>query len=285
MLSVIIPCFNSNVNLIKIISLLANVNDIKIIIVDDHGNEDASLIEMNLPNLIIHRLPENMGAGAARNFGITLTDTPYVTFVDADDLILVDKINDAITTIKSNNDIDIFYFFPLSHKLNGSEGTRSDRYQRLINQYLSFSDESIRYKFHVPWSKIFKRQLLLDNRIFFDEISASNDVIFSLKCGMAAKKIAVSNQAFYSVLEHDSGLTGFDTLNRLKDRMDVVVRYNTILYGKGKGNYSISLLPLLWRLCKVDFIVLIKYVICGKYSLLRDIIPSTKSMINFYKFK
>ena len=58
------------------------------IIVVDNGSTDGSgkiATGFNDSRLIIHRLKENIGVSNARNKGVELSSSPYITFLDADD--------------------------------------------------------------------------------------------------------------------------------------------------------------------------------------------------------
>jgi len=279
-LSIIIPTHNSNENLSVLIKALSVIekDKLEIIIVDDCGDEDASVFHHEEKSIFVTRLHENKGAGFARNVGLSSAKGEYVTFVDADDALNVTNLTSILAAIKPLHGRDIFYFSPQSHKPDGSSGRRNQRYKDLIDLYLLNKDESLRYRFHVPWSKIYNRAFLTKENILFDEVIASNDVIFSLKTGLRAKKIFVSEQSFYSVQEHTSGLTVQDTLERLKARLDVVVRYNTLLGLNGRKDFRICLLPLLLRVFKTKKSYLLKYLLLGDYIFLRDIIPTIKTL-------
>src|SRR5262245_28003536 len=59
----------------------------QVIVVDDASTDDTSgLVERAFGRRVqVYRLPENVGAGAARNFGIGKASGKYVAFLDADD--------------------------------------------------------------------------------------------------------------------------------------------------------------------------------------------------------
>jgi glycosyltransferase involved in cell wall biosynthesis len=81
-----------------------------IVYVIDDGSTDNSL--MNLADINDDRLhiikQKNQGPGVARNKGLSLTNTPYVTFIDADDTWHEDFIKDAVTALQNNVQCDLF---------------------------------------------------------------------------------------------------------------------------------------------------------------------------------
>lgn len=277
MLSIIIPAYNSNSNLQRLLPLISNKKLYEVIIVDDHGQESVDdIVCGSQSNVIVRRLESNMGAGAARNVGLSLATRDYLAFFDADDMIDEPALCVLLESILASGKLnDIYFYSPKSHKPDGSMGTRSERYSKLVSSYISEGDKAIRYKFHVPWSKIYKRKFVIENGLTFDTVSASNDVMFSLNAGIRANEISVSNQSYYSVQEHDTGLTVNDNVSRLNDRLNVVIRYNKTLVCAGQGKYRISIAPLLIRLLKLDILSFVNYLIAFKFDFFRDLVPSS----------
>ena len=277
MLSIIIPAYNSNDNLKQLLPLISNNDLYEVIIVDDHGQELVDeVVESSQSNVVVKRLESNLGAGAARNIGLGLATRDYVAFFDADDMVNETVLSRLLYSISESEPVkDIYFFSPKSHKPDGSKGSRSNRYSQLVSLYIDDGDQAIRYKFHVPWSKIYRRKFIIDHSLSFDEISASNDAMFSLKAGIKAKSISVSEQSYYSVQEHNSGLTVNDSVSRLRDRLGVVIRYNQELVSVGQNKYRISIFPLLIRLFKLDIRSSLSYLKAFEFSLVRDLIPSS----------
>ncbi|WP_412458344.1 glycosyltransferase [Salinivibrio kushneri] len=267
----------------NLIPIFSNKDLYEVIIIDDSGKENVNdAVDSNQSNLLVKRFESNRGAGAARNIGLDLASRDYVTFVDADDEVDEKILRTFLHEIESmSSSYDIYFFSPQSHKVDGSEGSRSVRYSRLVKSYISDGCDAIRYKFHVPWSKIYRRKFIKQNCLSFDEVSASNDVMFSLKTGIHAKDIFVSERTFYSVKEHNSGLTVEDSIPRLLDRLGVVIRYNEELGKHGEGKYRISIIPLLIRLYKKQPRSCFKYLAAFRFKIIRDCIPSFFMIKNY----
>lgn len=91
LLTVVVPVYNVEKYLGECLDSLLNqtVTDHKIIIVND-GTKDSSgeiakAYAAKYPDMIHYVEQENKGLGAARNTGLALVDTEYVTFLDSDD--------------------------------------------------------------------------------------------------------------------------------------------------------------------------------------------------------
>lgn len=95
LVSVIIPNYNSIKFIEETLECLINqtYKNLEIIVVDD-GSTDSSfefISNLNIPNI---KLVRNLskGACAARNYGLRLATGDYIQFLDADDVLDLDKI-------------------------------------------------------------------------------------------------------------------------------------------------------------------------------------------------
>lgn len=104
---VIIPVHNSEKFLLECLTSVENqtYRNIHLIIIDD-GSSDSSQNIIELFKKTSHLeitlvFNENArGVSEARNQGLDVAKGPYVTFVDSDDVLLKDHINDLVQTIK-----------------------------------------------------------------------------------------------------------------------------------------------------------------------------------------
>ncbi|NIY92602.1 glycosyltransferase [Vibrio diazotrophicus] len=254
-LSIIIPTYNSNDNLSTLVNKLLQIDNIEVIVVDDCGCQNVFDIFFENSRLKLIRLPSNSGAGIARNRGLKAATGRFTCFFDADDDVFVDELS-KIVKLLDDYSFDVVFFPPISHDQTGKLSKRHMSYQRLVDDYLNKGSEEILYKYHVPWSKIYRTQFLFENQLEFEPVSASNDVMFSLKSSMAAKSINVIDKTFYSVLSHSGSLTRLDTIQRLRDRIFVAYRYNRLLKSLGKYHFRTCVTPLFFRLLKLDINVL-----------------------------
>jgi glycosyltransferase involved in cell wall biosynthesis len=89
-----IPAYNSHKTITDTLSSISTFVDIEqasIIIVDDASTETYNqLIQSFLPRLDIQlvRLANQSGPGVARNKVLELCQTPYITFIDSDDIFI-----------------------------------------------------------------------------------------------------------------------------------------------------------------------------------------------------
>ena len=111
MISVIIPCYNSERYLLDCLKSVLNQNfkDFEIICIDD-GSTDSThkilkLFQKNHPDLIKVFQLNRGGASKARNFGLEHAKGEFIQFLDSDDVILPEKFSKQIKGF--NEEIDM----------------------------------------------------------------------------------------------------------------------------------------------------------------------------------
>ena len=105
LVSVIIPCYNVAPYLKECLdSVLAQTYEpLEIVCVDNNSSDNTKEVLDQLRdshNLIIDE-EKNPGACAARNKGLAVCKGEWVQFLDADDLLLADKIETQINAINN----------------------------------------------------------------------------------------------------------------------------------------------------------------------------------------
>ncbi|MFB4163891.1 glycosyltransferase [Alteribacillus sp. JSM 102045] len=216
-LSIIIPHYNSSDSLDKLIETIPLSQEIQIIIIDDNsdGIHKRNLFRIKEKNF--HRYIEfykndisNRSAGSCRNIGINHVKGKWILFADADDYFVEGFYEILSEYFNTNN--DVVFFTPTS--VESQTGNLSDRHEtleRIISNYIQKQDNEselfLRYKFFVPWSKLINTNFLEKNKIDFDEVIASNDVMFSTKVGHYMEKFVTSQKIIYCVTRNRGSLS------------------------------------------------------------------------------
>jgi glycosyltransferase involved in cell wall biosynthesis len=106
LVSVIIPLFNGQDFLAECINSVVNqtYSNLEIIIVDNGSSDDFLKIlhQFNDHRIILLKTPNN-GACAARNFGYKNSTGDYIQFLDCDDYISLNKIEEQIRILKHSD--------------------------------------------------------------------------------------------------------------------------------------------------------------------------------------
>lgn len=105
-LSIIIPTYNTNLYLIKLLQKLQEqmIDGVEVIVVDDYSDNPLKLEFPNWCKFI--QLEQNSGgASRPRNIGLDLAAGEYITFIDSDDMITDNYISKILKAIEKKPDI------------------------------------------------------------------------------------------------------------------------------------------------------------------------------------
>jgi len=111
--SVIIPTYNRAHCIMRSIQSVLNQSYPihEIIIADDcsSDNTESLINELDNPLVKYYRLPENRGAGGARNYGVLQATGDWIAFHDSDDEWLPDKLKKQVEYSISHPECDLIY--------------------------------------------------------------------------------------------------------------------------------------------------------------------------------
>ena len=219
--SVIIPMFNASKYVGQCLeSLLAQTfADFEVIVVDDCSTDSScAIVESFAPQfgrrLTLLQLNYNTGSGAVpRNTGLKFARGEYVYFIDADDLLTLTALEELYTLAK-NFDAEVVYceqYYKASADLSkiSVAGEQTDIVTRPTFESDDLAvrvDEYLHDSFWVtPWSKLVRRDLLVNCEIFFPPCKISEDDIWT--CGLifcAKKFLRVPNAVYVWRLNDES---------------------------------------------------------------------------------
>lgn len=195
--SIIIPHKNLLDLLIRCLESIPKRNDIQVIVVDDNSvnqtaiqNEISKIEDIKIDFVACSK---SKGAGGARNVGLQMALGSYLLFADADDMFgeNIFKVFDYCT----DKDPDLLVFD--SYSVFSDSLKPTVKRDTIVELYKKKNDINLlKYKLHTVWGKVIKRSLVQKHTIMFDEVPASNDVMFSGMVGFYAKNI------YFWILKH-----------------------------------------------------------------------------------
>lgn len=107
--SIVVPCFNVGARGAATRDSVRqqSFQDYELIFVDDGSTDDSlnDLREARSPAERFLSLPRNSGASAARNFGFDVSRGRYLMFLDADDLLAPNALQDHVEVLTSGADV------------------------------------------------------------------------------------------------------------------------------------------------------------------------------------
>lgn len=227
MISFIIPIYNTKLELLeRCFNSISELKKIKyeVLLIDDGSEtyieEFCNKYIKNFSNFYYFK-KNNEGVSRARNLGIEMAKGDYIFFVDSDDTIIAENLDN----LKLEKDIDLVLFdFELIEKEKKIEIKVLDRINKkkfnlkdIVLEFLINSD------LNAPWAKIYHRQFLLENHIIFNkEIVTGEDLNFNLDCLMCNPKIIYEKKVVYNYYREE--ISSKNRLLKYKERL--IENYN-----------------------------------------------------------
>lgn len=197
-ISIILTTYNVELYIEECIDSIINqtFKNFELIIIDD-GSTDRTIeiIKNKYSNL---RLIENIHLGVAkqRNLGIELASGEYICFLDSDDHFesnMLEKLYNSITENDSDLSICSAYKFDdvtkeevkLKYMLN-TEVTNKLSCMKKEDLYSTLFQLTVAN----AWGKLFKKSIIINNKIMFQDLKNSNDVLFVYSYMVNADKIS-----------------------------------------------------------------------------------------------
>ncbi len=192
-ISVIIPVYNAEKFLHKCLDSVLNqtFKDYEIILVNDGSKDNSGAIcdeYAEKYDFIRAFHKENGGASSARNYGMKLAQGEYINFVDADDWMELDMYEKLVNAAGDGVDLVMCN----CKRPDGNGGYTEFNYNLPSGYYdreqiLKYIYPCLIMQEHMdfnpliaPWGKLYKRSLLADNDIYFDEeLRFCEDELFS----------------------------------------------------------------------------------------------------------
>ena len=227
-LSVIIPVFNTSIKLLKqCVNSVAKLdtNDVEIIIIDDFSNSETEsfLKSIKKKNIKVYRNFKNKGISYSRNFGIKLSNSEYITFVDSDDYIFKNKFKLIKNSIIRNNnpDIAVTKFDTNYFKITDNKEFKDKNFKFKSREKIIYNFSKINFKsfwhFETVWCLFFKKEFLLKNKIKFENKAFRNeDQEYVIKSFFLSKKTLIINEKFYFYRIHNSNIRYNNQISEIK---------------------------------------------------------------------
>ncbi|MGH2063294.1 glycosyltransferase [Aerococcus urinaeequi] len=246
-LSVIVPVYNVENYIEKCVMSILNQSfkDLEIILVNDgsldKSGEICEKIKEKYENVEVYH-KSNGGLSDARNYGILKSKGEYITFVDSDDYIKPDVYLPLMNLVeRTAAEIvigQLVKYYPNEKKFINKQRNEYSNKLKLVTG-LEYLNESISEKIYsaVAVKGIYKKELLLENNLFFQKGLLHEDELWTPQILLKAKKVIDSNMNFYVHVDREGSITNNkDNAKNVQDLVNVVYSlektYNLILSKK-----------------------------------------------------
>lgn len=224
--SVIVPVYNVEKFIDKCLNSLVNqtLKEIEIIVVNDGSPDNSQKIidkyVKKYPDKIKSYIKENGGQGSARNYGLEKANGEYIGYVDSDDFVEKDMYKKLYNKAKENN-----YDIVVCGNYNVSEDYQNKNIDTFINNY-NTDLENIFFGKMAVWNKIYKRDILIKNKLEFKEKVWYEDLAFTLKAIMNSNTFAFIDEPLYDYLIREGSTMNNSNVQR---NLEILDAFNDIL--------------------------------------------------------
>lgn len=242
LISVIIPMYNAEKYIYKNINSILNqdFSDFELIVVNDSSTDSSLNIVKGFNDKRLNIYTKiNEGASKARNYGLKYAKGKYILFIDADDYIEPNTLSNYVKIIEENNpDLIINGFF--------SETENSDYADKIFCESKLYHNKSelkedlvLLYKSHLlynVWNKLFKSEIIKNNKIIFKEVIYNEDMIFVQDYLKHCKSIYNTNECLYHYVRE---VKNSITMSFIPTLLNIRINENKIITNF-LGNYGIK---------------------------------------------
>lgn len=220
-LSIVIPVYNAENYVTELLNdfMKQSLEKVEIILIDD-GSKDNSFdicneyAKKNESVVVFHQ--ENQGASAARNKGIEMAKGKYIVFVDSDDRISENFVEN-ICSICEQEHADLIQFdayIKKSEEISERKVKLEEGYARLEDYYYHVLNQEV----NEPWDKAYKAEIIHAHSICFNtKMTIGEDVSLTLDFLTYVNTVYVHHSANYYYERNDAGICANAKLKHLDD--------------------------------------------------------------------
>ena len=213
-ISVIVPVYNTEAYLSRAIdSILAqSFEDFELILIDDGSTDSSSTIcddycGKDSRVRVVHN--ENQGVSAARNCGIDMATGDWVTFIDSDDYVLPEYLQNLYDNSQKYNSDFVMTGIVRVHENNPDDKVIREWHELVVdkNDIEKLYEENILQYQKGPVIKLFKNEILKKSGVRFDaRLSRGEDALFVYSYLLHCNVLSVAPGAYYYYCLRDGSL-------------------------------------------------------------------------------
>jgi len=234
-ISIIVPIYNIENYIKQCVESILEQNDsnFELLLIDDGSTDNSYKIikEYESNNNVKIYKKENGGLSDARNFGILKSTGEYLMFIDGDDF-LIDK--NCIRKIRK--EIDDFDYDVIQYKMVYYYGSKNKFiYNKNLPKLVGKGcDEVIKTLYSLneigmisvsACDKIIKRDIIVNNNLFFKKGLLNEDVLWSYSIYKEIKSISITNYDIYGYRQQRIGSISTEKSKKLANDLLYVIDY------------------------------------------------------------
>ena len=243
-ITVIVPVYNVENYLDKCLDSLVNqtYKNLEIIVINDGSTDNSGIICQEYAqkdNRIVYIEKENGGQSEARNMGLDRITGSYVTFVDSDDWVelnYVENLYKKITEYQADIAVGNYYSFNEAEGMYYFHIFGDSCYEKVYDNVSIFenlyeSQEMKSFALISVWGKLYKADLLKHLR--FDIGKLGEDGYLNQKIYLLAEKTIYLNKGLYAYRQREGSSSRIWTEKWMHALVDAMSERITLLANMG----------------------------------------------------
>lgn len=235
--SIVVPIYNASQTLRRCIDSILQQTfvEFELLLINDGSKDNSGAIcdeyaQKDKRVRVFHK--ENGGVSSARNLGLDNVQGEWVTFIDSDDWVAHDYIENLYASLKIGTDL-VISFSTLIHN-DGGRQKPSNVSSLLVKG--NFQSLFVDYNLHIytsPWGKLYKRSIIEKHSMrFCEEMHIGEDLLFLYSYMLNVEKIYLTSYSgYYYCFELSDTLTkrinsfeseyvGYKNISNVIDRIE-----------------------------------------------------------------
>lgn len=207
MISIIIPIYNTEKYIEQCLNSLIeqSYQNFEIICVDDGSTDNSLRILKDYENKyeqIKVLSQKNLYAGVARNTGMKIATGKYLLFLDADDFSRNDMLQCIVKAAESEQTeilvFDEYLYDNISQKIirTSWRPLKKDFFGEGVKSCVEIADTIFEFTNPGPCNKLFLREFIIKNNLWFQPIQRTNDLYFVYTSLSYAERIGILDEKF-----------------------------------------------------------------------------------------
>ena len=231
-ISIIIPIYNPGRDIVRCLKSLTRQTfmDYELILIDDGSTDNSyELVQKYIDERavlrertrVIHQ--ENSGVARTRNRGIELASGKYLAFIDQDDFVAKDYLENLYKAAEGyvhedgNKGADIV--------VSGYERVRSDG--RIMVKRNLKDEPWAKYTMITPWAHLYRREFIVENDISFLDTKIGEDIYFNVPAYTYTDRIATLQDRGYKWFYNEGSVSNVSH-KTLDSKLDVLYLLDTV---------------------------------------------------------
>lgn len=233
--SVVVPVYNTGKFLKRCIDsiMTQTYQQFEVILINDGSTDDS----LSVCKEIVEKYPIiqlidkiNEGVSTARNVGIELAKGKYICFIDSDDYLSNNYLEELVLTIeKSKSDVVVCGYYKENH---------NHKLTKMVSNYkLDISREKAMEQLYInnsfsalPWNKLYNLNLIKEYNLKFNvELRMTQDLVFNTEYFKICKKIEyISKPLYYYMFNDDSVCRRIKTSGKFNEKNLITLKAHKI---------------------------------------------------------